>query len=28
MKQRDFKRGLASICIGGGEASTLIVERA
>jgi acetyl-CoA C-acetyltransferase len=28
MKQRNVKRGLASICIGGGEASTLIVERA
>jgi len=27
MKQQNVKRGLASICIGGGEASTLIVER-
>ena len=27
MRQRDAKYGLASICIGGGEASTLIVER-
>ncbi len=27
MKQRKVKYGLASICIGGGEASTLIVER-
>ena len=27
MKQKDVKHGLASICIGGGEASTLIVER-
>ena len=27
MKQNDVKRGLASICIGGGEASTVIVER-
>ncbi len=27
MQQRDVKYGLASICIGGGEASTLIVER-
>ncbi len=26
MKQRNARRGLASICIGGGEASTLIVE--
>jgi len=26
MKQRNVRRGLASICIGGGEASTLIVE--
>ncbi len=26
MRQRSAKRGLASICIGGGEASTLIVE--
>ena len=26
MKQRSAKRGLASICIGGGEASTVIVE--
>ncbi|KAA3611280.1 MAG: thiolase family protein [Calditrichaeota bacterium] len=27
MQQRSAKRGLASICIGGGEASTVIVER-
>jgi acetyl-CoA C-acetyltransferase len=27
MRRRDLKRGLASLCIGGGEASTLIVER-
>lgn len=27
MQQRSAKRGLASICIGGGEASTLIVEK-
>jgi acetyl-CoA C-acetyltransferase len=27
MKQKQAKRGLASICIGGGEASTVIVER-
>lgn len=27
MNQNNAKRGLASICIGGGEASTLIVER-
>ncbi len=27
MKQHDKKRGLASLCIGGGEASALIVER-
>jgi acetyl-CoA C-acetyltransferase len=27
MKQNNVKRGLASICIGGGEASTVIVER-
>ena len=27
MRQHDVKRGLASICIGGGEASTIIVER-
>jgi len=27
MKQRDAKLGLASLCIGGGEASALIVER-
>ncbi len=27
MKDRDVKRGLASLCIGGGEASALIVER-
>ncbi len=27
MRQREVKYGLASICIGGGEASTLIVER-
>lgn len=27
MKQRDAKRGLATLCIGGGEASALIVER-
>jgi len=26
MKRRDAKRGLASLCIGGGEASALIVE--
>ncbi len=26
MKRKDIKRGLASLCIGGGEASTLIVE--
>ncbi|UCD37482.1 MAG: acetyl-CoA C-acyltransferase [Fidelibacterota bacterium] len=28
MKQRDLRRGLAAICIGGGEAAALIVERA
>jgi acetyl-CoA C-acetyltransferase len=28
MKSRDAKRGLATLCIGGGEASALIVERA
>jgi len=27
LKQNNVKRGLASICIGGGEASTVIVER-
>ncbi len=27
MKQRDAKRGLAAICIGGGEATAIIVER-
>jgi acetyl-CoA C-acetyltransferase len=27
MKRKEIKRGLASLCIGGGEASTLIVER-
>jgi len=27
MKKSDLKRGLASLCIGGGEASTLIVEK-
>jgi len=27
MKQRDAKRGMAAICIGGGEASGMIVER-
>ena len=27
MKQKNVKTGLASLCIGGGEASTLIVER-
>jgi acetyl-CoA C-acetyltransferase len=27
MQQKNAKRGLASICIGGGEASTVIVER-
>ena len=27
MQQRDAKRGLAAICIGGGEATALIVER-
>jgi len=27
MQRRDAKRGLASLCIGGGEASALIVER-
>lgn len=27
MKQKKVKRGIASICIGGGEASTVIVER-
>ncbi|MCB9527508.1 MAG: acetyl-CoA C-acetyltransferase [Myxococcales bacterium] len=27
MKQRDAKRGLASLCIGGGEAVALVVER-
>jgi acetyl-CoA C-acetyltransferase len=26
MKRRSVKRGLASLCIGGGEASTLIIE--
>lgn len=28
MKQREARRGLAAICIGGGEATALIVERA
>ncbi len=28
MRQRDAQRGLAAICIGGGEATALIVERA
>jgi len=27
LEQRNLKRGLAAICIGGGEASALIVER-
>jgi acetyl-CoA C-acetyltransferase len=27
MEQRDAKRGLAAICIGGGEATALVVER-
>jgi len=27
MKDRGDKRGLASICIGGGEALTVVVER-
>ena len=27
MNQKDVKRGMASICIGGGEASAVIVER-
>ena len=27
MKQRNVKRGMAGICIGGGEASSMIVER-
>lgn len=27
MKNRNAKKGLASLCIGGGEASALIVER-
>jgi acetyl-CoA C-acetyltransferase len=27
MQARDGKRGLASLCIGGGEAVALIVER-
>ena len=27
MKQRNAKRGLAAICIGGGEATAMIVER-
>jgi len=27
MKQRNVKKGLASLCIGGGEAATLIVEK-
>jgi acetyl-CoA C-acetyltransferase len=27
MKQRDVRRGLAAICIGGGEASALIIDR-
>jgi acetyl-CoA C-acetyltransferase len=27
MKQRDAKRGLASLCIGGGEAVAVLVER-
>jgi acetyl-CoA C-acetyltransferase len=27
MEQRDVKRGLAAICIGGGEATALVVER-
>ncbi|MFI5172048.1 MAG: hypothetical protein ACHQFW_06630 [Chitinophagales bacterium] len=27
MKNRDAKKGLATLCIGGGEASALIVER-
>ena len=28
MIERDIRRGCASICIGGGEATALIVERA
>jgi len=27
MNNRDAKRGLATLCIGGGEASALIVEK-
>jgi acetyl-CoA C-acetyltransferase len=27
LKQRDLKRGLAAICLGGGEAVSMIVER-
>lgn len=27
LEQRNLKRGLAAICIGGGESSALIVER-
>ncbi|MEE9187543.1 MAG: acetyl-CoA C-acetyltransferase, partial [Bacteroidota bacterium] len=27
MKRRDVKRGMAAICIGGGEASAMVVER-
>lgn len=26
MKQRNAKRGVASLCIGGGEAATLVIE--
>ena len=27
MKKRGVKRGLATLCIGGGEASALVIER-
>ena len=28
MKNKNLKRGIASLCIGGGEASALLIERA
>jgi acetyl-CoA C-acetyltransferase len=28
MQQRDAKRGLASLCLGGGNAVAMVVERA
>ena len=27
MKDKNLKRGIASLCIGGGEASALLIER-